>query len=64
MTDPPPMSPCVGRGHLPCSLPRGVGIGSPDTPMDYREAIDYLYSFTDYEKKSSYSYSAAAFGMP
>jgi hypothetical protein len=27
----------------------------------YREALDYLYGFTDYEKLSGYTYSAERF---
>ncbi|MHB1162419.1 MAG: bifunctional folylpolyglutamate synthase/dihydrofolate synthase [Chloroflexota bacterium] len=31
--------------------------------MDYNEALRYLYSFTDYEKKTGYAYSAETFDL-
>lgn len=31
--------------------------------MDYNEALRYLYSFTDYEKKTSYAYSDEGFDL-
>lgn len=31
--------------------------------MDYDEALQYIYSFTDYEKKVGYSYSEATFDL-